>query len=133
MTDFAIFAFIINFIREIVKDLEDTDGDYNDGMTTLPIVLGVSRTVKVVFALSLLPIILLLWYINSYFISGDLLILAGYMLLFVVGPLIYFTIKMYSAKKQKEFHHLSQILKLVILFGIIAIAVLSFNLKHHVI
>jgi len=133
LTDFAIFAFVINFLREIVKDLEDTDGDYNQGMTTLPIVLGVSRTVRVVFALSFVPIAILLWYINAYFVSGDLFILAGYMLLFVVGPLIYFSIKIYSARKQKEFRHLSQVLKLVILFGVIAIAVLSFNLKHHVI
>ena len=133
LTDFAIFAFIINFLREIVKDLEDTDGDYNQGMTTLPIVLGISRTVKVVFALSFVPIAVLLWYINAYFVLGNLFILAGYMLLFVVGPLIYFSIKIYSARKQKEFRHLSQVLKLVILFGVIAIAVLSFNLKHHVI
>jgi 4-hydroxybenzoate polyprenyltransferase len=27
--DFAVFAFMINFIREIVKDLEDINGDSN--------------------------------------------------------------------------------------------------------
>ena len=49
LLDYAIFAFIINFIREIVKDIEDVDGDYNADMKTLPIVLGRERTGKVIF------------------------------------------------------------------------------------
>lgn len=131
LTDYAIFAFIINFIREIVKDLEDVDGDYNQGMNTLPIVLGVSRVSKAVFVISFIPIGILLYYINKYFIASDLWILSGYALLFMVGPLLYFTIKVASAKKQKEFRHLSMILKLAIFFGILSIAVLSYNLKFH--
>jgi 4-hydroxybenzoate polyprenyltransferase len=133
LTDYAIFAFIINFIREIVKDLEDTDGDYNQGMSTLPIVLGVGRTAKILFVLSFFPIGILLYYVNKYFIASNLLVLAGYTLLFVVGPLLYFTIKIFSANKQKEFQHLSLVLKLVILFGVISIGVLSYNLQYHVI
>jgi 4-hydroxybenzoate polyprenyltransferase len=131
LTDYAIFAFIINFIREIVKDLEDVDGDYNQGMNTLPIVLGVSRVSKVVFALSFIPIAILLYYINKYFIASNLWILSVYAMLFMVGPLLYFAIKMASAKKPKEFRHLSMILKLAIFFGILSIAVLSYNLKFH--
>ncbi len=50
----------INFIREIIKDLEDINGDYNQGMRTLPIVLGISMTTKLVFALSFIPCIALL-------------------------------------------------------------------------
>ena len=131
LTDYAIFAFIINFIREIVKDLEDVNGDYNQNMTTLPILLGMERTTKVVFALSFIPVVILLYYVNKYFMANNLLILAIYTLLFLVGPLLYFTIKIYSAKKQKDFHVLSLILKLIILFGVISIAVLSYNLKYH--
>ena len=51
LLDYALFAFMINFIREIVKDLEDVNGDYNQGMNTLPIALGISRTSKIVFGL----------------------------------------------------------------------------------
>ena len=131
LSDYAIFAFIINFIREMVKDLEDINGDYNSGMTTLPIALGVSRASKIVFALSFIPIGILLYYINMYFMASKLYILAIYCLIFVVGPLIYFTVKVGSAKKQNEFYHLSLVLKFVILFGVISIAVLSYNLTHH--
>ncbi len=131
LLDYAIFAFIINFIREIVKDLEDVNGDYNQGMTTLPIVLGIARTSKVVFWLNLIPIGLVLFYCNKYFIANDLLIATAYTLLFIVGLLIYFSINMWSAKSQKQFHHLSNVLKLVLLFGIVSVVVISLNIKHH--
>lgn len=131
LLDYAIFAFIINFIREIVKDLEDVNGDYNQGMNTLPIMLGVARTAILVFWLSLIPIGILLFYINKYFIANNLFIVTGYALALVVAPLIYFSVKMWSAQTQKQFRHLANILKLVVLFGIISIAVLTFNIQYN--
>jgi 4-hydroxybenzoate polyprenyltransferase len=40
--------FVINLIREIVKDLEDINGDTSQGMKTLAIVLGILKTTKLV-------------------------------------------------------------------------------------
>lgn len=131
LLDYAIFAFIINLIREIVKDLEDVNGDYNQGMATLPIVLGVNRTAKLLFAFSFVPILLVLYYSNVYFMANNLYVLTIYSLIFIVSPLIYFSVKIWSAKKQQEFHHLSAILKLILFFGIVSIAILSYNIKHH--
>lgn len=131
MIDYAVFAFVVNFLREIVKDLEDVNGDYNQGMTTLPIALGVKRTTQVVFVLSFVPIGILLYYINKYFIENNLWISVGYALCTVVAPLIYFSIKIFSAKKKKDFAHLSSILKIILLFGIISIAVVTYNIHHH--
>jgi 4-hydroxybenzoate polyprenyltransferase len=37
---FAVFAFFISLVREVVKDLEDREGDAQHGCRTLPIVLG---------------------------------------------------------------------------------------------
>ncbi|MFT3796060.1 geranylgeranylglycerol-phosphate geranylgeranyltransferase [Flavobacterium sp.] len=129
--DYAIFAFIINLIREMVKDLEDVNGDYNQGMNTLPIALGVSRTVKIVFALSFVPVLILLDYINRYYFANNLYLSVIYAFVFVVAPLIYVTVKMWSAKNQKDFSHLSLVLKLVIFFGVLSIAVVSYNINHH--
>jgi 4-hydroxybenzoate polyprenyltransferase len=131
MLDYAVFAFIINFLREIVKDLEDVNGDYNQGMNTLPIVLGVARTSILVFWLSLIPIGILLYYINTYFVAFELYITTVYALVLVVAPLIYFSIKMWAAKTQKDFHHLADVLKFVLFFGIVSIAVLTYNIKQH--
>ena len=131
LLDYALFAFIINFIREIVKDLEDVNGDYNQGMNTLPIVLGISRTAKLVFILSFIPLVLLILYINTYYMTYNLHFATLYALLFIVAPLLYFIIKMATAKKNKDFHHLSTILKLIILFGLFSIAIVTYNIQHH--
>jgi 4-hydroxybenzoate polyprenyltransferase len=127
LLDFALFAFIITFIREIVKDIEDMDGDYNSGMSTLPILLGKDRTSKVVFGLTFIPIILLILYVNTNLLEIQWVM--NYALLFVLAPLLYFLIKIWNAKSKKDFNHLSLILKLVMLFGILSIVVITLNMK----
>lgn len=131
LVDYAIFTFILNFIREIVKDLEDVNGDYNQGMSTLPIVFGKERTSKLVFILSFIPIICIFYYINFYVFSSGLLISTIYGLVFILAPLIYFTVKVWSAKTQENYHHLSKVLKLVLFFGILSIAIISYNIRNH--
>ena len=129
LLDYALFTFFLNFMREIVKDIEDVDGDYNQGMNTLPIAIGKSRTSKIVFGLSFLPILFMLYYINKYLL--DLVFTTVYLLLFVVGPLLYFTVKIWTAKSKKEFHTLSMLLKWILLFGILSIVVISLNIKYN--
>ncbi|RBN51289.1 prenyltransferase [Flavobacterium psychrolimnae] len=129
LLDYAIFAFMINLLREIVKDIEDTDGDYNQGMNTLPIAIGKSRTGKIVFGLSFIPLFFILFYINKYLF--ELLFVTLYLLLFVVGPLIFFTVKVWTAKTKKEFHFLSILLKCILLFGILSVVVISLNIKYN--
>ena len=131
LTDYAIFAFMINFIREIIKDIEDVNGDYNQGMNTLPIAIGINRTAKIALLLTLIPIALLLIYINTYFIENNLYVTTLYAIAFVVAPLIYFVIKLINAKSQKDFHHLSTVLKLVLLFGILSIAIITLNINYN--
>lgn len=129
LLDYALFTFFLNFTREIVKDLEDVDGDYNQGMNTLPIAIGKSRTAKIVFGLSFIPILFMLYYINKYLL--ELVFTTVYLLLFVVGPLFYFTIKIWTAKSKKEFHALSLLLKWILLFGILSVVVISLNIKYN--
>jgi len=131
ISDYAIIAFILNFIREMVKDLEDVDGDYNQGMNTLPIALGRKRTSKLIFGLSIVPVLLILYYTNRYFFANNLLLITIYVLLFVAAPLIYFTVKMWDAKSVNDYKHLSLVLKLVILFGVFSIALLTYNIINH--
>lgn len=131
LLDYALFAFVINFIREIVKDLEDVNGDYNQGMNTLPIALGIARTSKLVLVLSLIPLVMVIFYIKNYFFEYNLYVATFYALITIVAPLIYFAVKMADAKKSQDFHHLSSVLKLIILFGLFSIAVVTYNILHH--
>lgn len=128
LVDYAVFAFILGVYRELVKDLEDVAGDQLQGKQTLPTVLGVNRASQAVFVLSCLPIILLLYYTNHYFIAFDLYPTALYALFGLVGPLLYCSVKLFTAKQTSEFKHISLVLKVVTLLGIISIAVVSFNI-----
>lgn len=132
LLDYALFAFLINFIREIVKDLEDVKGDYNMGMNTLPIAIGVSRTAKIVLGITALTTMYLFYYIFKYYFNNELYIATIYSLLTIIAPLLFFCIKMASAKNTMDFKLLSLILKLVLFFGIISIAVTTYNISSHV-
>jgi 4-hydroxybenzoate polyprenyltransferase len=131
LLDYAIFAFIINFIREIVKDLQDMDGDSNQGMNTLPIFFGTKNTIKLVFGLSFIPVILILNYINANLFSSGLLYGTVFGLVFILAPLLYFTSNIWFATKTKDFHHLSTVLKWILFFGILSIVVISLNIKYN--
>ena len=124
---YAIFAFIINLIREIVKDMEDMDGDYQSGINSLPIAIGVQKTKIVVGVLTVISIGILAYYVNSNLFELDYVVY--YAMILIVGPLIYFGVKLLNAATKKEFHHLSLVLKVILFFGILSVAVIVFNLK----
>lgn len=130
--DYAIFAFIINFIREIIKDLEDIDGDYNQGMNTLPIAIGKERTAKIVTVLCVIATAILFWYVNNNLMNSKLYIATIYSLLFVISPMIFVTVKTWSAKSKKDFKLLSNVLKVIIFFGVLSILIISLNIKYNV-
>ena len=110
------FAFYINLVREIVKDLQDIDGDKNGGRSTIPIVMGRSRTVNLVFVLGVIGLvgIIIFTYLNLYRFRT----LAFYFVFFIAAPLVFFCIKSWSAGQKRDFKLLSRILKLVMLTGI---------------
>ncbi|MDN3677026.1 geranylgeranylglycerol-phosphate geranylgeranyltransferase [Flavobacterium paronense] len=132
LIDYAVFAFIINLIREIVKDMEDVEGDYNNGMSTLPIAIGNEKTSKIVGVLGIIATLILLWYINSNLMSSKLYYAVIYGLLFIVAPMIFFVVKILNAKTKEDFHLLSVILKWIIFFGILSILAINLNIMQNV-
>ena len=132
LIDYAIFAFIINLIREIVKDMEDFTGDYNYGMSTLPIAIGIQKTSKIVGVLGIIATLILLWYINSNLMTSKLYYAVIYGLLLVVAPMIFFVVKVWNAKEKSEFRMLSTVLKWVIFFGILSILAINLNIMYNV-
>jgi 4-hydroxybenzoate polyprenyltransferase len=125
--DYAIFAFMINFVRELVKDIEDIDGDHKGGMKTLPIVIGRTRATKIVFALSFIPLISVTYYVVINLFKQ--IEIVGYFLVFVIAPLIYISIKLFSAEQKAHYKHISLMLKLVMLTGILSLVLYKFVLK----
>ncbi|OEY72406.1 geranylgeranylglycerol-phosphate geranylgeranyltransferase [Salegentibacter salarius] len=126
LLDYVVFAFLLNLLREMVKDHEDIKGDYNAGIKTLPIVLGQSRTNKIIFAIGILPIAAMVYYIYNYLFENTFLVI--YSLLFILAPLLYFQVRLWEAKKKKDYTHLSLMLKIILFFGLISIGFYQFLL-----
>jgi 4-hydroxybenzoate polyprenyltransferase len=124
--DYAIFAFIINLVRELVKDIEDIEGDHKVGIQTLPIVLGRERATKVVFALSLIPLFGIIYYVITYLFKQTEVV--AYFLVLVIAPLIYISIKLFSAEQKAHYKFISLMLKLVMLTGMLSMLLYKFIL-----
>lgn len=120
---YALFAFFINFIREIVKDLQDINGDKKGGMNTLAIALGRKRTITIVFALGVLLILGVVIYMYKFIYNHETLLL--YFLFAIVAPLLYFCMKSWSAETQKDYGFLSNLLKIIMFLGICSIPLIN--------
>ena len=128
LIDYSVFAFMFMFLREIVKDIEDVNGDKKLKMRTLPILLGKKRAKNIVFALSFIPLILVTLYSFNNF--SDVPFILAYMLLVVMLPLLYFMTKILYAKTKKEYTFASNLLKFIMLLGMLSILVISLNIQY---
>lgn len=122
---YLLFAFFSTLFREIIKDIEDEDGDQKNGCRTLPIVFG-KTTAKWVglFFGNVLLFILGYWLFlkeENGFDIGFFYILVG-----IIFPLAFSIKKLFNAQSKKEFHLLSQISKYIMLSGILYLLILSF-------
>ncbi|RFN58395.1 geranylgeranylglycerol-phosphate geranylgeranyltransferase [Marixanthomonas ophiurae] len=121
---YALFAFFLNFIRELVKDLQDIHGDKNGGKNTLPIAIGRSRATTVVFALGAITTLSIIAYMYMYLYAYTSAVL--YFLFLVIAPLLFFCIKAFEAKKIKHYGLLSRLLKFVMLTGMCSMLLYPF-------
>lgn len=126
LLDYALFAFLINLLREMVKDQEDIDGDYNSGRSSLGIVLGKNRANKIIFLAGLIPLILIIFYIYDYLYENLYAVL--YALLLIVAPLLFFQTNIITAKSSKQFSGLSKLLKIIMFLGLLSIGLHQFIL-----
>lgn len=114
----SVFAFLINLIREIVKDFQDIRGDISTGVITFPAKYGIDKTKTIIIILSIILIILTLhpFIFNYYRIEYFIVIMI------IVNPvLVYFIKSIYQNHSPDNLNNLSGMLKLNMLFGLIAI------------
>jgi len=114
----ALFAFLINLIREIVKDMEDAEGDMREGIISFPSKYGAKTAKNTIITLSMLLILFTLFpYINGNYSNYYMAVI----LFLVIPVLIYFLISLLKDDSRKNMNKLSFILKLDMVFGLIAL------------
>ncbi|WP_207493211.1 geranylgeranylglycerol-phosphate geranylgeranyltransferase [Aridibaculum aurantiacum] len=116
---YAGFAFVISLIREVVKDMEDIEGDRRYGCTTMPIAWGIIAT-KVFVAVWLVVLIAALSIVQFYVLQFKWWWSAAYCILFIIVPLLYVFRKLFPATTSADYHKLSSWIKLVMFTGILS-------------
>ncbi|MES2628450.1 MAG: geranylgeranylglycerol-phosphate geranylgeranyltransferase [Bacteroidota bacterium] len=112
---FAVFAFLLNLIREIQKDLADMSGDRENGRETIPIIYGYTFTYIVITILTAITSGLLAWAYTRFIAHS--FSLAYFIVLFGIPMAIslYFT---WTAKNRKHYLIAGNLVKFVMVAGI---------------
>lgn len=112
---FSLFAFVASIIREIVKDMEDLEGDRAYGSNSIPIAFGFKASRIVVLTLTFVLIAMLgfVW----YFHLNDTLTLI-YILTLITTPLIIAMVYIIRNKSIKNLHRASILIKIAMLGGV---------------
>ncbi|GGG04509.1 prenyltransferase [Dokdonia pacifica] len=121
--DISIAAFLINLIREIVKDIEDIQGDHVARYRTLPIILGAQRTARIASIICLLTLTLISWYTFTFLYEHKKTV--AILFFGVIAPLGYVATRLWEDDKKSHFTRLSLILKIIMFIGIITIPLIS--------
>ncbi len=120
---FSFFAFLLTLIREIVKDMEDFEGDAVAGRNSLPIAFGQNSAKTIVLLLLSLNFAFLVYLFISkllYLPSGAVDFFSlGYLSVFVLLPSIWMMYLVYKATSKEHFGKISFLAKLIMLGGIL--------------
>lgn len=121
---YCIFSFLTTLIREIIKDIEDIDGDHAINSKSLPILIGRKRARRIALGFTFLLLIFLVIAIREFIQNFPYLL--GYTLFFIFFPLLYFTYKLLNAETKSDFHFLSITMKIIMFIGILSMLIFAF-------
>ena len=113
---FAIFAFWLTLIRELIKDMEDFEGDREYGRKTLPVKLGLGVTKAIVVVLLALFLSGLMWVYFMFIPDVSTLV---YFSIALVLPTLYLIFRLTMSQIKKDYHLCSLLTKGIMLSGIL--------------
>lgn len=114
---YIIFAFFISLIREIVKDLQDMAGDKVANYNTYPILVGEKGAKILIYVL--LTFQMLAGSIYCIMAWGFSQKISAVIMAFITLSFFYFIQKLGKAKTRDDYGYTSNILKYVMLAGVI--------------
>lgn len=118
---FALFAFLLTWIREIIKDMQDQMGDRELECHSMPVVWGDLWTKVFVTALIILTLAIIghIWYRLLPFPIGWTSLSTRYIALGIVVPLLSAIWLLWSAKIPSDYKSCQQVIKFTMLIGML--------------
>lgn len=127
---FAAFAFLLTWVREIVKDIEDIEGDREMECRTLPIVWG-DKVAKIIATLLLMAIAILIVYMLFAVLpfSHEWKSLpTRYVVFGLIVPILCSIVLLWAANNRTEYHRVQTIIKFAMFMGMLFSYVIATNL-----
>ncbi len=126
---FALFAFLTTLTREIIKDIEDFEGDMAYGRNTVPVVTGIltSKIISIIFILITVALLYIVWY---FFLNDKITLI--YISCTVVLPLLYVIYQLIISSDKRQLHSASRLMKIIqiagVLYSVVVKVILDLNL-----
>lgn len=119
---FSYFAFLTTLIRELIKDIEDYDGDKAESRRSVPIVIGISNTKLIIGGLIFMTLLSLAYIFKAYLLIGfygetDYISLV-YFLVCLLIPFSLLFYKVIKARSKADFRYAHILAKFIMLIGL---------------
>lgn len=115
---YTAFAFLTNFIREILKDAEDLKGDSVTHCRTIPIVYGIKKMNMILLVLALLVYVLLLYFMIDLWKMKSYITLGIIFFIWNTFPVIFFNL--FGKNDDVNYHGYSVFYKVIMLLGVLS-------------
>ena len=123
---YALFAFLVTFYREIIKDMEDVKGDARVGCRTIPIVFGIKASRWIVAVLITFSVLLLAASLLVLWRLG-LMTVFWYLLATTLAPMIYLVYGIFGSNTPEEYHIMSNICKIIMVAGVLSMQLIAIS------
>ncbi|MBE0660850.1 MAG: geranylgeranylglycerol-phosphate geranylgeranyltransferase [Bacteroidales bacterium] len=124
---YAAFAFLVSLVREIVKDIEDIEGDTAAGCKTIPVRSGIGGAKNIALALSLFTMLVLA--AGQYLLlQQGLKIIFWYYLIPVQLLMINLLLQINKAVQPPDFRAPGKLAKIIMVAGILGMQLFSLTL-----
>ena len=128
LIDYAVLGFGLTLIKELLRDLKNRATDDMLGNNTVVTRFGLNKAKSLLGVIIVVVLGAILYYCNTFLF--ELTIALSFILLTMVGPLLFMGIKLITSTTQKEFALLERTLQVVLFCSILSVAVIVYSLKH---
>ena len=128
LIDYAVLGFGLTLIKELLRDLKNRATDDMLGNNTVVTRFGLNKAKSLLGVIIVVVLGAILYYCNTFLF--ELTIALSFILLTMVGPLLFMGIKLITSTTQKEFALLERTLQVVLFCSILSVAVILYTLKH---
>jgi 4-hydroxybenzoate polyprenyltransferase len=120
------FAFIVSLLREVIKDIEDVEGDKQFGCNTFAVAYGAIKAKYLGHFIALVGLTFSIW-LQWFFYRAGFMILLGY---FIVIDILFLTIMiwLFQATRKSDYNRLSFFIKALMVIGILSMILVYFEI-----